>query len=162
MSPSRWSRRCGGRLPEIGLRQLDADALRADAAPHMEALAQWYGSQRASLWTSAPDIRAETFLLAPEVGLKGRLDIYMRGVGGDSLLELKTGQARTQLPKREHRLAGLRLPDTADRAPATRRRKPAARRCSTVARRGRPRDTRYPSPRVTCAVYWRSCATSLP
>ncbi|HEY8324474.1 MAG TPA: AAA domain-containing protein, partial [Ktedonobacterales bacterium] len=92
-----------GQATELALRQLDADSLRAEAEPHMQALAQWYGSQRSSLWGSAPDIRAETFLLAPEVGLKGRLDFYMRGVGGDALLELKTGKATAQLPKREHR-----------------------------------------------------------
>ncbi len=111
---------------ELALRQLDPDTLRAEAAPHMEALAQWYGSQRSSLWGSAPDIRAETFLLAPEVGLKGRLDFYMRGVGGDALLELKTGQARTQLPKREHRwqVYGYQTLLTVRQPPE--RRKPAA------------------------------------
>ena len=115
-----------GQATELALRQLDADALRADAAPHMEALAQWYGSQRSSLWATAPDIRAETFLLAPEVGLKGRLDFYMRGVGGDALLELKTGQARTQLPKREHRwqVFGYQTLLTVRQPPE--RRKPAA------------------------------------
>ena len=115
-----------GQATELALRQLDADSLRADAEPHMQALAQWYGSQRSSLWSSAPDIRAETFLLAPEVGLKGRLDFYMRGVGGDALLELKTGQARTQLPKREHRwqVYGYQTLLTVRQPPE--RRKPAA------------------------------------
>ncbi|HET9110695.1 MAG TPA: AAA domain-containing protein, partial [Ktedonobacterales bacterium] len=115
-----------GQATELALRQLDAEALRADATPHMDALAQWYGSQRSSLWSSAPDIRAETFLLAPEVGLKGRLDFYMRGVGGDALLELKTGQARTQLPKREHRwqVFGYQTLLTVRQPPE--RRKPAA------------------------------------
>lgn len=88
---------------DLALRQISAETLAADAQPHLDALAQWYGSQRASLWTAAPDIRAETFLLAPEVGLKGRLDLFMRGPGGDALLELKTGQARRDLPRREHR-----------------------------------------------------------
>jgi len=115
-----------GQATELALRQLDADVLRADAAPHMQALAQWYGSQRSNLWSSAPDIRAETFLLAPEVGLKGRLDFYMRDVGGDALLELKTGQARTQLPKREHRwqVYGYQTLLTVRQPPE--RRKPAA------------------------------------
>ena len=115
-----------GQATELALRQLDADNLRAEAEPHMQALAQWYGSQRSSLWASAPDIRAETFLLAPEVGLKGRLDFYMRGVGGDALLELKTGQARTQLPKREHRwqVYGYQTLLTVRQPPE--RRKPAA------------------------------------
>ncbi|HEX8731688.1 MAG TPA: PD-(D/E)XK nuclease family protein, partial [Ktedonobacterales bacterium] len=115
-----------GQAAEIGLRQLDADVIRAEAEPHMAALAQWYGSQRANLWASAPDIRAETFLLAPEVGLKGRLDVYMRDVGGDALLELKTGQARTDLPKREHRwqVYGYQTLLTVRQPPE--RRKPAA------------------------------------
>ncbi|HEX8997539.1 MAG TPA: AAA domain-containing protein [Ktedonobacterales bacterium] len=115
-----------GQATELALRQLEADSLRAEAEPHMQALAQWYGSQRSSLWASAPDIRAETFLLAPEVGLKGRLDFYMRGVGGDALLELKTGQARSQLPKREHRwqVYGYQTLLTVRQPPE--RRKPAA------------------------------------
>jgi DNA replication ATP-dependent helicase Dna2 len=89
--------------PDIALRQLDPDALRADALPHLDALAQWYASQRAGLWNTPPDIRAETLLLAPEVGLRGRLDFLASGPGGAALLELKTGQVRAQLPKREHR-----------------------------------------------------------
>ncbi len=115
-----------GQATELALRQIDADDLRAEATPHMQALAQWYGGQRSSLWGSAPDIRAETFLLAPEVGLKGRLDFYMRGVGGDALLELKTGKARTQLPKREHRwqVFGYQTLLTVRQPPE--RRKPAA------------------------------------
>ncbi|HEU0028368.1 MAG TPA: PD-(D/E)XK nuclease family protein, partial [Ktedonobacterales bacterium] len=93
----------GAQAADIALRQLDPDALRADALPHLDALAQWYGGQRAGLWAAPPDIRAETLLLAPEVGLKGRLDFLAHGPGGDALLELKTGQVRAQLPKREHR-----------------------------------------------------------
>jgi DNA replication ATP-dependent helicase Dna2 len=93
----------GAQAADIALRQLDPNALRADALPHLDALAQWYGGQRATLWNTPPDIRAETLLLAPEVGLKGRLDFLARGAGGDALLELKTGQVRAQLPKREHR-----------------------------------------------------------
>ncbi len=93
----------GARATSIALRQLDPDALRADALPHLDALAQWYGGQRAGLWAAPPDIRAETLLLAPEIGLRGRLDFFARGPGGDALLELKTGQVRAQLPKSEHR-----------------------------------------------------------
>ena len=115
-----------GQATELALRQLDADSLRAEAEPHMLALAQWYGSQRSTLWASAPDIRAETFLLAPEVGLKGRLDFYMRAVSGDALLELKTGKATAQLPKREHRwqVFGYQTLLTVRQPPE--RRKPAA------------------------------------
>ncbi|HEX9037473.1 MAG TPA: AAA domain-containing protein [Ktedonobacterales bacterium] len=93
----------GAQAGDIALRQLDPDALRADALPHLDALAQWYGGQRGGLWNTQPDIRAETLLLAPEVGLRGRLDFLASGPGGDALLELKTGQVRAQLPKREHR-----------------------------------------------------------
>ena len=112
---------------DIALRQLDPDALRADALPHLDALAQWYGGQRAGLWAAPPDIRAETLLLAPEVGLKGRLDFLARGPGGDALLELKTGKVRAQLPKREHRwqvygyqtLLAVRQPADRQKAAAT-------------------------------------------
>ncbi|MEO7000416.1 MAG: AAA domain-containing protein, partial [Ktedonobacterales bacterium] len=37
------------------------------------------------------------------VGLKGRLDFFLRDEDGDALLELKTGQARGDLPKSAHR-----------------------------------------------------------
>jgi DNA replication ATP-dependent helicase Dna2 len=115
---------------DIALRQLDPEALRADAQPHLEALAQWYGVQHARLWGAPSDIRAETLLLAPEVGLRGRLDFLTRGAGGDALLELKTGQVRADLPKREHRwqvygyqtLLAVRYPSTAD---LTQRRAPS-------------------------------------
>ncbi len=59
--------------------------------------------QRETLWRTEPRLRAETFLLAPEVGLKGRLDFLMSDELGGSLLELKTGEVRSQPPKREHR-----------------------------------------------------------
>jgi DNA replication ATP-dependent helicase Dna2 len=112
---------------DIALRQFDPDALRADTQPHLDALAQWYSSQRAGLWAAPPDVRAETLLLAPEVGLKGRLDFLARGPGGDALLELKTGQVRAQLPKREHRwqvygyqtLLAVRQPADRQKAAAT-------------------------------------------
>jgi DNA replication ATP-dependent helicase Dna2 len=88
---------------DLALRQITYEAMREDAGPHLRALAAWYTNQRNTLWRSQPRLRAETFLLAPEVGLKGRLDFLMSDEHGGSLLELKTGELRTQPPKREHR-----------------------------------------------------------
>lgn len=88
---------------ELALRQISDEEMAADAAPHIRALASWYSHSRQNLWRIAPDIRAETFLLAPEVGLKGRLDVLLQDAHGGSLLELKTGNVRASLPKREHR-----------------------------------------------------------
>lgn len=90
-------------LDDLALRQISADAMAEEAEPHMAALAAWYTRERANLWGDAPEIRAETFLLAPEVGLKGRLDFLLRDTRGGALIELKTGMARGDLPKREHR-----------------------------------------------------------
>jgi DNA replication ATP-dependent helicase Dna2 len=88
---------------DLALRQITYEQMREDAEPHLRALAEWYAYQRATLWRTEPRLRAETFLLAPEVGLKGRLDFLMSDEFGGSLLELKTGELRSQPPKREHR-----------------------------------------------------------
>jgi DNA replication ATP-dependent helicase Dna2 len=88
---------------DLALRQITYEQMRQDAEPHLLALASWYAHQRETLWQTEPRLRAETFLLAPEVGLKGRLDFLMSDEFGGSLLELKTGEVRSQPPKREHR-----------------------------------------------------------
>jgi DNA replication ATP-dependent helicase Dna2 len=88
---------------DLALRQITYAQMREDAEPHLRALASWYAKQRETLWRSQPQLRAETFLLAPEVGLKGRLDFLMSDEYGGSLLELKTGELKSQPPKREHR-----------------------------------------------------------
>ncbi len=115
-------------LPDLALRQLTLEHATADAEPHLHALQAWYAGQRQTLWRqSAPDIRAETFLLAPEIGLKGRLDVLLRDEQGDSLLELKTGDVRATLPRRQHRwqvhgyqaLLAVRHPHDERRAGAT-------------------------------------------
>jgi DNA replication ATP-dependent helicase Dna2 len=92
-----------GQLTDLALRQIAVDELAADAEPHINALSSWYTRERSSLWGDTLQVRAETFLLAPEVGLKGRLDFLLQDQRGGSLLELKTGNARADLPKREHR-----------------------------------------------------------
>lgn len=114
-------------LGDVALRQLPYDEMSAEAEPHLRALARWRETDRANLWSRAPIIRAETFLLAPEVGLKGRLDFLMQDERGGTLLELKTGRATNSLPKREHRwqvhgyqtLLAARRPDDAQRPAAT-------------------------------------------
>jgi DNA replication ATP-dependent helicase Dna2 len=91
------------RAVDMALQQVPAHTLREDALPHLQALDVWQTQEFASLWGHAPDVRAETFLLAPQVGLKGRLDFLLAGAGGGNLLELKTGGAHAALPRREHR-----------------------------------------------------------
>src|SRR6266516_7710039 len=48
-------------------------------------------------------VRAETFLLAPEIGLRGRLYLLWRHTGRQRLLELKTSGATGELPKPSHK-----------------------------------------------------------
>lgn len=104
---------------EMALADVSQEAMRADIAPHLESLAHWYETERNTLWDmpasysdqqsaegeqpASNQVRAETFLLAPEIGLRGRLDLFWQQSGRQRLLELKTGGASGELPKREHR-----------------------------------------------------------
>lgn len=104
---------------EMALTNVSPDAMRAEVMPHLESLAFWYQNERNTLWkipaNSADEqevedvahldnqVRAETFLLAPEIGLRGRLDLFWQQSGQQRLLELKTGGANGSLPKRDHR-----------------------------------------------------------
>jgi len=104
---------------EMALANVSSDAMHAEVIPHLESLAQWYESERNTLWNipetfvdtqneesafySGNKVRAETFLLAPEIGLRGRLDLFWQQSGQQRLLELKTGGASGSLPKRDHR-----------------------------------------------------------
>jgi DNA replication ATP-dependent helicase Dna2 len=90
-------------LADLALRRIQLDVLKMEAAPHLRALAEWHQHERGRLWGDDLEVRAETFLLAPEVGLKGRLDFLLYGEYGSSLLELKTGRTGADLPRREHR-----------------------------------------------------------
>ena len=104
---------------DLALANVSTEVIRADVAPHLESLARWYERERDTLWdmpavqtdnqwdgqepSSGNQVRAETFLLAPEIGLRGRLDLFWQQSGRQRLLELKTGGATGELPKREHR-----------------------------------------------------------
>ncbi len=112
---------------DLSLSNISADALRADVEPHLHSLANWFEKQHTTLWdmpvysseaqngherqaeanetneTNDPLVRAETFLLAPEIGLRGRLDLLWRQRSRQRLLELKTGGASGELPKSAHR-----------------------------------------------------------
>ncbi len=91
---------------EMALANISPDTMRIDVQPHLESLAAWYDSNRISLWGNndeAHAVRAETFLLVPEIGLRGRLDIYWEQPMNQSLLELKTGSLSGTSPKSEHR-----------------------------------------------------------
>jgi DNA replication ATP-dependent helicase Dna2 len=118
---------------ELALAGVTPETMQAEAAPHLESLAQWFERERNTLWdmpsvyrdASTEDddhdengkdgenqnddlavgnqVRAETFLLAPEIGLRGRLDLFWQQAGRQRLLELKTGGATGNLPKRDHR-----------------------------------------------------------
>jgi DNA replication ATP-dependent helicase Dna2 len=100
---------------DIALADVSVDEMREKVMPHLESLARWYQSESNTLWTlpgvrdddqSGSDgnqVRAETFLLAPEIGLRGRLDLFWQQTGQQRLLELKTGGATGELPKRDHR-----------------------------------------------------------
>lgn len=101
---------------DLALLNTSAEAMRAEVAPHLESLANWFHKQRATLWdlpleseeehgaaSSENMVRAETFLLAPEVGLRGRLDLLWQQNGRRRLLELKTGGASGSLPRPAHK-----------------------------------------------------------
>src|SRR6266568_1430318 len=101
---------------ELALANVSSEAIRADVLPHLESLATWFQNQRTTLWDmpatysdgqmeerSENLVRAETFLLAPEIGLRGRLDLLWQQSGRQRLLELKTGGGTSDLPKQDHR-----------------------------------------------------------
>ncbi len=88
-------------LAEVGATEGE---IAAETAPHVASLDAWQRHLRHDLWGDhAPEVRAETFLLAPEIGLKGRLDIMLTDKDGSSLIELKTGRVTGDLPREQHR-----------------------------------------------------------
>jgi len=107
---------------DLALINTSTEAIRAEVAPHLESLATWFQKQRSTLWdmpaatfsqdgqagateehSSENSVRAETFLLAPEIGLRGRLDLLWQQTDRQRLLELKTGGATGELPRPAHR-----------------------------------------------------------
>ncbi len=105
---------------DLALANVTIEAMHEDVQPHLESLAAWYQEQQATLWdlftkskrSHSPEkqttrgeseVSAETFLLAPEIGLKGRLDLYWQQESRQRLLELKTGGAKGDVPKSAHR-----------------------------------------------------------
>ncbi len=108
---------------DLALVGASVDTMRAEVAPHLASLANWYESESNTLWDMSADsgeemaangengnasqsrnqVRAETLLLAPEIGLRGRLDLFWQQSDRQRLLELKTGGSSGELPKREHR-----------------------------------------------------------
>lgn len=102
---------------DLALLDASAEEMRAEAIPHLESLANWFEQQRTTLWDFPTEdeedeegardyghlVRAETFLMAPEIGLRGRLDLLWQQGGRRRLLELKTGGASGQLPRPAHK-----------------------------------------------------------
>ena len=100
---------------DIALVDVSQATMRDEVMPHLESLARWYENESNTLWTlpgmnadnpsdaEGNQVRAETFLLAPEIGLRGRLDLFWQQTGQQRLLELKTGGAKGDLPKKDHR-----------------------------------------------------------
>jgi DNA replication ATP-dependent helicase Dna2 len=107
---------------DLALINTSQEEMRTESMPHLDSLASWFQNQSATLWdmpataSSEEDytdmaedhrsqnmVRAETFLLAPEIGLRGRLDVLWRQTGRQRLLELKTSKAIGELPIPSHR-----------------------------------------------------------
>jgi DNA replication ATP-dependent helicase Dna2 len=105
---------------DLALAGLSATAMRERVEPHLSSLANWFAQERSTLWdmpasymeTPGGDVseqqsenmvRAETFLLAPEIGLRGRLDLLWQQSSRQRLLELKTGAFSGDTAKQEHR-----------------------------------------------------------
>ncbi len=89
----------------IEMAEMDAreDEIRNETVRHALQLYEWRVKEKSRLWSDSPRIRAETFLLAPETGLKGRMDILWEDHNQRRLIELKTGGATGELPKKSHR-----------------------------------------------------------
>lgn len=87
-------------LAEVHANEQD---LRAEMLPHLQSLDGWRTQQSAKLFSSDPKVRAETFLMAPEIGLKGRLDILWEDATERRMIELKTGRTAGELPRFSHR-----------------------------------------------------------
>ena len=79
---------------DLALLNTSAEEMRAEVTPHLASLANWFTRQRTTLWDwpteddegdessrSENMVRAETFLLAPEIGLRGRLDLLWQQNG---------------------------------------------------------------------------------
>jgi DNA replication ATP-dependent helicase Dna2 len=105
---------------DLALTDIPLQEMRDEVMPHLVSLAQWFECERTTLWdkpldltesgpesetVSGNQVRAETFLLAPEIGLRGRLDLFWQQLGRQRLLELKTSTSppSARLPKSEHR-----------------------------------------------------------
>ncbi len=107
---------------DLALINTSPEEMRTESTHHLDSLASWFQNQRSTLWdmpatTASEDngtdtteehrsqnmVRAETFLLAPEIGLRGRLDLLWRQTGRQRLLELKTSKATGELPIPSHR-----------------------------------------------------------
>ncbi len=96
---------------DLELADITPDAIASDVLPHLESLAVWYTREHSSLWTllttqtehQTSSVRAETFLLTPEIGLRGRLDLFWQQHDQQRFLELKTGNATRELPKPDHK-----------------------------------------------------------
>ena len=107
---------------DLALINTSTEQMRTESITHLDSLASWFQNQSATLWdmpaiaisednqndpadehSSKNMVRAETFLLAPEIGLRGRLDLLWRQTGRQRLLELKTGKATGELPKQSHK-----------------------------------------------------------
>lgn len=105
---------------DLALADLSTTAIRERVEPHLSSLANWFAQERSTLWdmpasyleTPGGDVseqqsenmvRAETFLLAPEIGLRGRLDLLWQQSSRQRLLELKTGAFSGDAAKQEHR-----------------------------------------------------------
>ena len=80
---------------ELALTDVSVEAMREEVMPHLDSLAQWFEQERNTLWdmptaytndedagpANSNQVRAETFLLAPEIGLRGRLDLFWQQSG---------------------------------------------------------------------------------
>ena len=106
----------------LALINTSPEEMRTESMSHLDSLASWFQNQSATLWDmpamasfeddytdmaeehrSQNMVRGEPFLLAPEIGLRGRLDVLWRQTGRQRLLELKTSKATGELPLPSHR-----------------------------------------------------------
>ena len=111
--PAVWHKGQGSELEEAKAHALAAAAeamalaearpedVADEAAKHIRHLAQWAASQT----SRESNLRTETFLLSPRVGMKGSIDaLWERGGRPVVLGELKSGRSHGKQPVRGHEL----------------------------------------------------------
>jgi DNA replication ATP-dependent helicase Dna2 len=90
----------GAQINNMALSGSDPEIIGKAVDPHIQHLSQWAENQ-----TRTSTLRSETFMLSPQVGMKGRIDsLWQKNEQPVILGELKTGKSQGVAPKPAHEL----------------------------------------------------------